>query len=358
MVKRRGEPTATESLGVGFNIYIRRVSVHGQSSLPPKSFRLMEVVRQDDRLGELALPRHLRSALGRTMIYLGAPRRRDRGHPREPVAGKPFEVATFVNDDALYTEMCRSFVAAGFDPDSFIRLSDDGDTPYAAINRIGLENTSRYAVLCHQDVRLDQGYGQSDLLSALEQLDAKDPSWVVAGNAGVTRRMLVVRRLVDPHGGSTGEELPLAVISLDENFLVFNRRCPPRCTPGLAGFHLYATDVCLNALVNGGQGYVIDFPVTHLSSGNVDSTYAEAKERFLEAWNARCQFRYVSSPQEALFVSRSASLRRVFGSSRAITWVAQHRRTRTNSWRAPVSDAHPAMPLSGALVRADERRPL
>jgi Transposase, Mutator family len=51
----------------------------------------------------------------------------------------------------------------------------------------------------------------------LEQLD---PGWVVAGNAGVTRRMRIVLRLVDPHGGSTSDDLPMQVASLDENFLI------------------------------------------------------------------------------------------------------------------------------------------
>jgi hypothetical protein len=35
-----------------------------------------------------------------------------------------FEIHTFVNDDALYERMRRSFINAGFASDSFVRLTD------------------------------------------------------------------------------------------------------------------------------------------------------------------------------------------------------------------------------------------
>ena len=178
-------------------------------------------------------------------------------------AGASFEIYTFVNHDGLYERMRRSFVDAGFNPDAFVRLTDSNDDPYAAVTRIGQESTARYPILCHQDIVADQGAGAEELLAALQELDAVDPHWAVAGNAGVMRSGRLLLRVVDMHGGSTGESLPLPVVSLDEEFLVFNPRNMPRCSTGLSDFHLYGTDVCLNALAIGASAYVIDFPVTH-----------------------------------------------------------------------------------------------
>ena len=165
----------------------------------------------------------------------------------------------------------------------------------------------------------DQGAGAAELLAAVEQLDAIDPRWVVAGNAGVMRSGHMLRRLVDPYGGSTGESLPLPVVTLDSNFLVFNACNAPRCSMAYPSTVLYGSDVCLHALASGGSAYVIDFPVTHLRSGKRDTDKrrlqrARARD-FIEAWRARCWFRYVSTTADTFFLSRSKILRRLFGSS-------------------------------------------
>lgn len=236
--------------------------------------------------------------------------------------GAPFEIHTFVNDNSLYERMRQSFIDAGFSPNAFNPLMDSDDDPYAAITRIGRRSTARYPILCHQDVFADQGAGAVELLAVLEQLDAIDPHWVVAGNAGIMRSGRSLRRLVDPFGGSTGEPLPLPVITLDGNFLVFNRRNAPRCSTGISAYHLYGSDACLNALAAGGSAYVVDFPVTHLSRGNTGSAaYERAERRFIEVWSERYWFRYVATTVGTFFISRSTVMRRLFGSSRVIAWL-------------------------------------
>jgi hypothetical protein len=268
-------------------------------------------------------------------LGLGAPRRRGRVAPRTPVRHKTvFEVYTFVSDDAVYEQMRRSFIKADFTADAFVRLSDAHDDPYSAITRIGRESTARYPILCHQDVFADQGYGRSDLLALLQELDARDPDWVVAGNAGVMRSGRLLRRLVDGHGGSTGERLPLPVVTLDENFLVLNPNNLPACSEALAEFHLYGADVCLHALASGGSAYVIDFPVTHWGQTRKRRDqkdeywrlYERARERFITAWNRRFFFRYVITPSDTIFLSRSKLLGAVFGSPGVLAAIQQCRK--------------------------------
>jgi len=278
--------------------------------------------------------RRLESRCGRAALALGAPRRRKGAESPEGSPGNaPFEIHTFVTDDRLHEAMVTSFTDAGFDPDSFVRLTDANDDPYAAITRIGRESRVRYPILCHQDVRTDCGPGADDLLAAVAELDRIDPFWVVAGNAGCMRTGQGVRRLVDRFGKANAdprEPLPRPVVSLDENFLIFNGRNPPSCSAGLSGFHLYGTDVCLRALSSGGAAYVIDFPVTHLGGPTDGAAEAArtasleaAKNRFIEIWGKDFRFCYVLTPSTGFFVSRSRLLRRLFGSDLAMTCVAQ-----------------------------------
>ena len=199
--------------------------------------------------------------------------------------------------------------------------------------RIGCGSTARYPILCHQDVFADQGAGATELLARLHALDVCDPGWVVAGNAGIMRSGRLIRRLVDRHGGSTGERLPLPVVTLDENFLVFNPRNVPCCSAKLKEFHLYGADVCLHALASGGSAYVIDFPVTHFGRTSPASrpeseywrVYEHSRKRFIAVWNDRCLFRYVLTPSDALFISRSRLMRRLFGSASAVASVERCR---------------------------------
>lgn len=285
----------------------------------------------------LRLAPTLRTARRRSALLalaLGAPRRSGRRPPNlPPMPGPTFEIHTFVNDDGLYARMRASFIEAGFDPDAFVRLTDGDDDPYTTITRIGRASTARYPILCHQDVFADQGAGAAELLACLRELDVRDPRWVVAGNAGIMRSGRLIRRLVDRHGGSTGESLPLPVVTLDEDFLVFNPRNAPRCSAELKDFHLYGADVCLHALASGASAYVIDFPVTHLGRSRAarepDSeywrVYESCRKRFVAAWNDRCLFRYVLTPSDTVFMSRSRLLRRLFGSSSAVAAVARCR---------------------------------
>ena len=73
-----------------------------------------------------------------------------------------------------------------------------------------------------------------------------------------------------------------------------------------------------HALASSGSAYVIDFPVTHLSSGSPgrpgDPIFERSKSRFIAAWSERYWFLYVPTTVDVIFVSRSKILRRLFGS--------------------------------------------
>lgn len=233
-----------------------------------------------------------------------------------PVDG--FGVYVFLNDETQWRELSESLAAAGFDPPT--RLSDQDTDPFETITRLG--GGEGYAILCHQDVRFDLGMGERELRATVDALSAIDPCWTVAGNAGVTRDGRVIWGPQDESGWPHAHLCPAQVVSLDENFLILNCNRTPRCSPGLSGFHFYGADVCLNAIADGGSAWVIDVRMRHLSTGNRDRSFEAARRALVAAWDARAWFRYVGTTTTTLFMSRVPALRRVFGSTRVLSWVS------------------------------------
>jgi hypothetical protein len=237
------------------------------------------------------------------------------------------QVFTFVTDPESYAKMRRSFEGAGFGSDRarFVELQSDGargsPEPYSKITELIATVGEPFFILCHQDVRLDQGHGIDELVAAISAVELRDNRWAVGGNAGGSRSLRVIRSIRDPHGGGSDDALPARVHSLDENFLVVRTATGIGCSPGLSGFHLYGTDLCLNALEHGLRSYVIDFRLTHLSPGTKDADYDAALDRFVAHWNPRCVARYVRTTVELLFLSRWAPLRAVLGAARARSFV-------------------------------------
>jgi hypothetical protein len=239
-------------------------------------------------------------------------------------------IFTFVTDDSLYSEMRTSFERAGFGDDraTFFHFRGFGrpcdPEPYSVLTRLISERQEPFFVLCHQDIRLDQGHGFDDLVGAIADLDVRDRAWAVAGNAGGNRVLRMTRRITDPHGASSYRSLPTLVHSLDENFLVVKTGTGICCSPTLTGFHIYGTDLCLNALRDGRTSYVIDFHVHHLSGGTRDAAYRESCTRFTDHWNATFLACYVRTPMEVLFIGRWSLLRYIFGNQKLRRILKNH----------------------------------
>jgi hypothetical protein len=266
-----------------------------------------------------------RAARGIVRLSAHALRRRGRLAPAgAPASPRRFDIYTFVTDEAQYDAFLESARAAGFTDGRArtIRLDDRKEPrdPYALIRVLSADDAPRYPVVVHQDVRFDQGAGVDELERVIAELDEADPAWVVAGNAGTTAGFRRIRRVVDPHGGPTQDDLPRPAVSLDENVLLFNHRCRPAVSPGLTGFHLYGTDVVLDALFRGGGAYVVDFPVTHLSAGTLDDSYRIARSAFVAAWRRRVRAAVLRTPNELIVVA-GGPVRRLLESGLVRGWL-------------------------------------
>ena len=207
-----------------------------------------------------------------------------------------YSIGTLVNDRAQYDAMCASFKGGGFTgPDCEYLASFDPASAYGALNKLLAEARGQYVVLCHQDVRLLTD-GRARLDQCLTDLEARDPNWAVAGNAGGLAPGELALRITDPHGRDRHVgRLPARVMSLDENFIVVRRDARIGFSRDLVGFHLYGADICLAADILGYRAYVIDFHLEHLSPGRKDATFAEAEFAFRRKWTHALRPRWLQT---------------------------------------------------------------
>lgn len=202
---------------------------------------------------------------------------------------KRFTIATLVNNRTHYDEMLASFEDGGFDRRDceYLFVDNTGSEQTCAfrgLDRLLAEATGDYVILCHQDVRIVDD-GRHELESRLAQLDALDPMWAIAGNAGGVAAGRLAIRITDPHGANQKVgTLPAKVMSLDENFMVVKRAARLSFSRDLSGFHFYGADLCLVADVLGHTTYVIDFHLEHLSGGLKGASFEAMERAFCAKW--------------------------------------------------------------------------
>jgi len=198
--------------------------------------------------------------------------------------GPIFSVLSLVNKPDLYQILLNSFKAHGFDHPytEYIYIDNSQNNQFDAYAGLGAlinKARGRYLILCHQDVRcVDQGYDA--LLFALRSLDESQPLWALAGNAGRDQDGKPLLCLSDRFGAHQRQgQLPAQTVSLDENFIVLKRQWQLAPSVDLKGWHLYGTDLCLQAQMRGLKAFVIDFHLLHESGAlRIDQSYFDCFE--------------------------------------------------------------------------------
>ncbi len=270
-----------------------------------------------------------------------------------------FHICCLTNNLPQYEEMKTSFLEAGFDEERCrYTLLDNSEVnqyePKGGLDKCLAETTEPYLIYCHQDILLNQGHGFDQLLKVMQELDAKDPDWAVAGNAGVNNRGELVLRITDPNEAPQWQGgLPARVQSLDENFLVINPKKNIQVSEEVKGFfHLWATDLCLDATFKGYNCYVVDFHLEHLSKGKFrPEVLLDVTQRLQKKWSDKFVFCYVRTTYGEPFLSKYALLRWIFSQEkvkyRMLTWAnerlkKQAQRTLTESATAARDIKHHA----------------
>lgn len=238
------------------------------------------------------------SAPGRPPAYIAGARVLTEAARRPPLA---YTIGTLVNDAGLYAGMRESFLAGGFGATDCEHVAIDNTGPeqvsaYAGLNMVLDAARGRHVILCHQDVRLQRD-GRAELDARLAELEARDPGWALAGNAGGVSPGRLAIRISDPHGRDRRVgALPARVASLDENFIVVKRAARIGFSRDLDGYHLYGADICMAADAMGYSAWVIDFHLEHLSAGNrLSASFAQARRAFETKWSRALRPRFVQT---------------------------------------------------------------
>jgi Glycosyltransferase like family len=198
-----------------------------------------------------------------------------------------FEIIAAVNNDQVLTEnlLASPLVSTGRCQVCVERGFSSASAAYNA----GLDATEADVVLfVHQDVYLPASW-ENNFAAGLSKIEQIDPDWGVIGVYGVGADGGNVGRT---WSSGLGRELggafdhPLPVRSIDELVIIVNRRSGLRFDESLPGFHLYATDIALNAADKNLGVYVIHAPVVHNSVPvlSLGGAYAQAYSYLKRKW--------------------------------------------------------------------------
>ena len=222
-----------------------------------------------------------------------------------------FSVCTMVTRRSEYDGMRRSFMERGFVSEKTEYLIVDNSVSnqldaYQAVNAFLQTATAEHIIICHQDVLL-LGDGKEHLRRAIVDVEARDSTWAVLGNAGVDQFGRLALCLSDPYGNRrSGGPFPARVRSVDENFMVIKRKANLAVSRDLCGFHHYGSDLCIIADVLGWSAYVIDFYLCHNSGGTVDQSYIGSRRRIALKYKRAFKSRWIHvTTKQPFFVTGS-----------------------------------------------------
>lgn len=247
---------------------------------------------------------------------------------------KTFSFCTLVTRPDEYLEMVESARKAGFSEQFteffyFDNKNSNTFDAYKGINKALRHVNGEYLIFCHQDILFHHDKCEK-LQKILADLDKNQIDWAIAGNAGkdANGRAHVVISEPD-HPNIRLGNIPHEVMSLDENFLIINRKHNIACTTIFYGFHLYGLDLCENARRLGLKAYVIDFLLLHKSSGKVDDSYKALQNQYISWWSKNCKSRFLWAMCSNFFVS-SNSFYRYIGNQKIILNLIKSLRKKVN----------------------------
>ncbi|MBN2760809.1 MAG: FkbM family methyltransferase [Rhodobacteraceae bacterium] len=189
----------------------------------------------------------------------------------KPSFALDYSICTLVTRQEQYRLMVDSFKAQGFTASrcEFLYIDNTAHNQGDGYRGLGLllsQARGAHVILCHQDVIAQDPI--SDLDDRIAELNVRAPDWALAGNAGVDRNRKRFFRITDRYRFDfRSEGLPAQVHALDENFLVVRAETGLRPSYDLSGFHLYGTDMCLQAAFRGNTAWVIDYHLEHTGRG-------------------------------------------------------------------------------------------
>ncbi|MBC6111029.1 hypothetical protein ACFOG5_18285 [Pedobacter fastidiosus] len=221
-----------------------------------------------------------------------------------------FSICTLVTRKTEYEEMLQSFLDKGFNQNrcEFLyadNIAKNNHDAFSAINQFFRQAKGKYIIICHQDILINKD-SYTELKSCLKELDEKDPTWGVCGNAGAAGPNYIVYHISYPDGSFMNKgNFPLQVTGLDENFLLIKNSANLKVSNNLDGFHLYGTDLVLQAELNGYSSYVIPFNLIHKSRGNRNEDFFRIRKALIKKYSHFFRSRWVQTNSTVFHLSGS-----------------------------------------------------
>jgi len=167
--------------------------------------------------------------------------------------------------------------------------------------------SSDILVFAHCDVYFPEQWFKR-LEWEVERLSSMDPNWAVAGVSSISSTGQVVGRIFDTSLeplfkktlGVFGKALkePVPIVSADELVLIIRRKSGVSFDRWLPGFHLYGTDIVLEAEKRGYGCYGLDMPLIHNAKAQLrlGPDYVQAHEYMVRKWRTRLPVRTTCVP--------------------------------------------------------------
>lgn len=223
---------------------------------------------------------------------------------------KTFAVCSLVTNFEQYENMLASFEKNGFmnEQCEYFHIDNSNSNQYDAysgLQKLINASNSKYVILCHQDIKLLE-HDYNHLVKLLNELEEIDPKWAVAGNAGGFGFDRIRTCISDPYG-FTGPhpDLPIAIDSLDENFIILKSDAHISPSQDITGFHFYGLDLCMQAKSKGYNAYVIGFLLHHYGAGTRDKIYYERLHAFEQKHRRLLKSRWATTPTTQIRLTSS-----------------------------------------------------
>jgi hypothetical protein len=174
----------------------------------------------------------------------------------------------------------------------------DKDSAAGAYSHAAKTATAGILVFAHCDVYFPQGWFDR-LAWEVNRLSSLDQDWAVAGISSLTSTGELVGRVFDTSlepvfpktAGLFGKALtlPLRIVSADELVLIVRRDAGVSFDPSLPEFHLYGTDIILEAERMGMRAYGLDMPLIHNAKAQLrlGPDYVRAYRYMVRKWRNR-----------------------------------------------------------------------
>jgi hypothetical protein len=158
--------------------------------------------------------------------------------------------------------------------------------------------TADFLVFAHCDVYFPGGWF-ARLAWEVNRLASLDPEWAVVGVTSLTASGEHVGRVYDSSLAPLFSEtkgifgnpvkLPTPIVSADELAFIIRRGAGISFDPLLPEFHLYGTDIVLEAERRGKRSYGLDLPLIHNAKAQLrlGSDYVRAYNYMVRKWRTR-----------------------------------------------------------------------